>query len=73
MNHPDYLHGAIDLHVHSRPDIDPRRYDDIELAREAARAGMSAILIKCHQTSTAERAQLVRKIVPEIDVLAASC
>ena len=34
----DYLEGAVDLHVHSSPDVDLRRYDDVALAREAARA-----------------------------------
>lgn len=63
---PDYLEGAIDVHVHSAPDIDPRRFDDIDLARAAARAGMGAILIKSHQSSTVERAYLVSKVVPEI-------
>jgi len=65
---PDFLAGAADLHVHSSPDVDPRRFDDIELAREAVRAGMSALLIKSHQNSTVERASLVSKIVPEIQV-----
>src|SRR5262245_61007107 len=65
---PDYLEGAIDVHVHSAPDIDPRRFDDIELAREAARAGMGAVLIKSHQNSTVERAWLVSKVVPGIRV-----
>ena len=32
---PEYLRGAVDLHVHSSPDVVPRRFDDIELAREA--------------------------------------
>jgi hypothetical protein len=68
MTLPDYLEGAIDLHVHSSPDVDPRRYDDIELAQEAARAGMAGILLKSHQTSTVERAYLVSKIVPDIHV-----
>jgi len=65
---PDFLEGAADLHVHSSPDVDARRFDDIELAREAVRAGMSALLIKSHQNSTVERASLVSKIVPEIQV-----
>src|SRR5438067_5894993 len=65
---PDFLEGAVDLHVHSSPDVDPRRFDDIELAREAARAGMSALLIKSHQNSTVERASLVSKIAPEIQI-----
>jgi len=68
MTTPDFLEGAVDLHVHSAPDVDLRRFDDIELAREAARAGMGAILIKCHQNSTVERAFLVSKIVPEIQI-----
>ena len=64
----DFLEGAVDLHVHSAPDVDARRFNDIELAREAARAGMGAILIKSHQNSTVERAFLVSRIVPEIRV-----
>src|SRR5439155_2748984 len=65
---PDFLEGAVDVHVHSAPDVDTRRYDDIELAREAARAGLGAILIKSHQNSTVERAYLVSKVVPGVKV-----
>jgi hypothetical protein len=68
MTVPDFLEGAIDLHVHSSPDIDARRYDDFELAREAARAGMSGLLIKSHQFSTVERACLVSRVVRDIAV-----
>ena len=64
----DFLEDAVDLHVHSAPDLDRRRFNDIELAREAARVGMGAILIKSHQNSTVERAFLVSQIVPEIRV-----
>ncbi len=63
---PDCLEGAIDLHVHSSPDVDARRFDDLDLAREAQRAGMAAILIKSHQNSTVERAWLVSKVVTGI-------
>jgi hypothetical protein len=62
------LEGAADLHVHSSPDVDPRRYDDFQLAREARKAGIAALLMKSHQNSTVERAILVSKIVPGIDV-----
>ena len=65
---PDFLENAIDLHVHSAPDVDVRRYNDLELAREAARAGMGAILIKSHQNSTVERAWLVSQVVTGIKV-----
>ncbi|MBI3281199.1 MAG: hypothetical protein HYZ57_15295 [Acidobacteria bacterium] len=66
MHPPDYLEGAIDLHVHSAPDIDPRRYDDLELAREAAGAGMAGLLLKNHQFSTVERAWLVSQVVHDV-------
>lgn len=65
---PDFLEGAIDLHVHSAPDVDARRFDDLDLAREAARAGMGGILLKSHQTSTVERAYLVSRVIPQISV-----
>jgi len=69
MTHlPDFLEGAVDLHVHSAPDVDIRRFNDIELAQEAARARMGAILIKSHQNSTVERAWLVSQWVPGIRV-----
>lgn len=63
-----YLEGAVDLHVHSAPDVYERRYTDIDLAREAARAGMGGLLLKNHWGSTAERAALVRQTVPDLDV-----
>src|ERR1041384_837211 len=65
---PDFLEGAVDLHVHSAPDLESRRFNDIELAREAAHAGMGAVLIKSHQNSTVERAWLVSQLIPEIRV-----
>jgi hypothetical protein len=69
LNHvPDYIEGAVDLHVHSAPDVDRRRFNDLELARAARDAGMGAVLIKSHQNSTVERAWLVAQCVPGIRV-----
>ena len=65
---PEFLEDAIDLHVHSAPDVDARRFNDLELALEAERVGMAAILIKSHQNSTVERAWLVSKVVTGIQV-----
>ncbi len=65
---PDYLEGAVDLHVHSAPDVDRRRFNDLELARAARDAGMGAVLIKSHQNSTVERAWLEAQCVPGIRV-----
>jgi len=64
----DLIHGAFDMHVHSSPDIAPRKTDDLELARAAAAAGMGGILLKAHHGSTVERAYLVEKMVPNIRV-----
>jgi len=63
------LHGVFDTHLHSYPDIAPRKADDIELARMAAEAGMGGFLIKSHAGSSVERAYLVRKMFPGIHVL----
>lgn len=52
------LDGAIDLHVHSAPDVYPRSLDDLEVVRAAEAAGMHAILLKSHHTLTADRAEL---------------
>lgn len=69
MNHlPDYLEGAVDLHVHSTPDVDRRRFNDLELVQAAREAGMGAVLIKSHQNSTVERAWLVSQCIPGIRV-----
>lgn len=57
------LTGAIDLHVHSAPDVYPRLLDDIDLARQYEAAGARAILLKSHHTLTADRAFLVNKLV----------
>lgn len=65
---PNVLEGAIDLHLHSAPDLDARKYDDLELAQEAKRAGMAAVLIKSHQNSTVERAWLVSRVVTGIQI-----
>ena len=52
------LSGAIDIHIHSAPDLYPRILNDIELAIHAQEMGMAAIVIKNHFTETAGRAQL---------------
>ena len=62
------LEGAIDLHVHTAPDVRPRRLDDIALARAAAAAGMRAVLLKSHHTLTADRATLVDGLVEGVRV-----
>lgn len=62
------LKGIIDLHIHSAPDIRSRSHNDFELAEQAIEVGARAVVIKSHHSSTAERAWLVKKLYPEIDV-----
>jgi hypothetical protein len=60
--------GAIDFHVHSAPDVFGRSIDDNAVAEVAVRAGMRALVYKNHVTTTADRAALVMKAVPGIEV-----
>jgi len=60
--------GAIDFHVHSEPDVFGRSMDDIDVAVLAKRKGMRALVLKNHVTMTADRAVLVMKIVPGIEI-----
>jgi hypothetical protein len=62
------IEGAIDFHVHSAPDVFGRSIDDFEVARLAKLAGMRAIVLKNHVTTTADRAFLVMRQVPGIEV-----
>ena len=60
--------GAIDFHVHSAPDVFGRSMDDIDVAVLAKRKGMRALVLKNHVTMTADRAMLVMKVVPGIEI-----
>ena len=62
------IEGAIDFHVHSAPDVFGRSVTDIEAATLAKRMGLRAIVLKNHVTSTADRAAIVREVVPGIEV-----
>lgn len=65
----EMLHGTIDLHVHTYPDVRRRRSsNDFEAAVEARDSGMQAIVLKSHDVVTSDRAYLVRKVVSGIEV-----
>jgi hypothetical protein len=65
------LRGAYDLHVHINPDVIGRRISDVELARRFAGLGMAGFVLKSHYVPTAERAAVVRAVVPEVNTLGA--
>ena len=58
----ELMKGAIDVHVHSAPDLFPRVCDDIDLARQAQQAGMKALVLKNHFSMTPFRAAIAKKV-----------
>jgi Family of unknown function (DUF6282) len=64
----ELLKGAVELHVHSSPDLFPRLMDHAELAQLAKDAGYRAIVIKSQNMGSADRVPFVRKLVPGIDI-----
>ncbi|MDA8126481.1 MAG: DUF6282 family protein [Deltaproteobacteria bacterium] len=70
MSHA-WLKDAYDLHVHSGPDVLPRRFDDIDMARRIIAAGMKGYVIKSHYFCTSERAQLIGKMFPRCNAVGA--
>lgn len=63
MTDSDILDGAIDLHVHTAPDLVERFESDVELARDAREAGMAGVVVKSHVVPTAGRVDLVNEAV----------
>lgn len=60
------LTGAFDMHVHSGPDVLPRKFDDIDLAKRVQEKGMGGFVLKSHYVCTADRATLIRRVFPGI-------
>jgi Family of unknown function (DUF6282) len=61
--------GAYDLHTHIGPDVMTRRIEDVDLAHRFADVGLAGFALKSHYTSTAERATVVGRIVPDVRVI----
>jgi hypothetical protein len=64
----DLLVGAIDLHCHSGPSVMPRSIDHLEIAREASKVGMKALLFKDHYYSVTPVTQLLMKHFQDLNV-----
>jgi hypothetical protein len=65
------LEGAFDTHIHSAPDVLPRKFNDLELARRFKARRMAGFVLKSHYICTADRATLVNQIVPEVQAFGA--
>jgi hypothetical protein len=62
------LAGVIDMHIHTAPDTRQRPLDDIDLAKEANRLNVRAIVIKSHVMPTTARAMMAEKVCPGVKV-----
>lgn len=64
----ELLRGAYDLHIHTAPDVTPRKCGDFELARRLRAGGMAGCAIKNHFADTAGRAAVLASQFPELDI-----
>ena len=62
----EYLRGAIEMHVHTSPDVKPRKCGDLALAERLRAAGMGGALIKAHFCDTTARAAMLNELYPEL-------
>ncbi|HEY0583210.1 MAG TPA: DUF6282 family protein [Chloroflexota bacterium] len=65
------LEGAFDTHIHSAPDVLPRKFNDLELARRFKARRMAGFVLKSHYICTADRATLINEIEPGIQAFGA--
>jgi len=72
-NLDELLRGAIDMHLHTSPDVMPGRVDALEAAKQARQVGMRAIVIKNHSYPTTPLAMMVGQLIPEVAVLGSIC
>lgn len=59
----ELLRDAVDIHIHTAPDIFARNVTAESAAMQAKAAGMAGIVVKSHSTDTAARAELARDAV----------
>ena len=69
----ELIKGIYDLHVHSAPDLLPRKVDDIDMAQLCIKTGMAGFASKSHFFCTAERAKIVNKMFPECREIGTIC
>ena len=65
----ELLSGTYDLHIHTAPDVIPRKCTDEETVRRLEAAGMKGCAIKCHYFETAARAALLQERFPQMKIV----
>ncbi|MGH3049676.1 MAG: DUF6282 family protein, partial [Gaiellaceae bacterium] len=66
---PDWLSGAIDLHVHCAPSFFERWGDGLDVLRASEAAGMRAVLLKAHEGATYDGAAVLDRLSASVRVL----
>ncbi len=64
----ELLQGIFDMHIHTAPDLKPRKCDDFELGQRLTAAGMAGCVIKNHYADTSARASLMERLFPTLTV-----
>ncbi|MFC2038219.1 DUF6282 family protein [Chloroflexota bacterium] len=68
------VRGSIDMHVHHAPDAHIKRsVDALQVALQAEKAGMRAIVLKSHDYPTAPLASIVSRSVDSVSVFGSLC
>lgn len=65
----ELLSGTYDLHIHTAPDVIPRKCTDEETVRRLEAVGMKGCAIKCHYFETAARAALLQDRFPQMKIV----
>lgn len=66
MDSLDIFEGGIDLHIHSSPSLFPRKLNDWEMIEKARARHLGGFVIKSHESSTVDRAQVLQMKAPDL-------
>ena len=64
----EILQGAVDMHIHSNPDMVKRPQDEYEIALQAREVGYKGILLKQATFFNGSSALSLRRLFPEIHI-----
>ena len=65
----ELLHGAYDLHVHTAPDVVPRKVNHLEAAQRCLQAGMKGFTINSQYALTTDFAEETMRAYPECNAI----
>lgn len=57
------LEGRFDMHVHTAPDVIPRKFTDLQLVDQAVSVDAGGVVLKAHRGSTEARAALCNEFI----------